>query len=828
VKPADDHATPGAPATPATPEVSEEPEASQAPGPHGARPGTWIARYKPDLSIRFFSSSADASRARRPTDLVLFLLASLTLGMVSIAAPEPTAADEWFTRLVRDLPGLLGGFWEVAGDLLVVWPGVLLVAALVASRRLFLFRDQLVGAFLAACVTALVAGGVSALVDGLTATGPPPIYPAARVALASALIATTSPHLGRPIRRLGRWIVIVGSLGVVALGISLPGGVISGLAIGLGSAALVHLAFGSPGGLPSLEQVRAALEELGVETVDLRAAELQPKGVVLLRAETPQGRPLLVKVYGRDAWDGQLLTATWSYLWYRDEAPALTISRRQQVEHEAFITLLAERSGVPVLPVIAAGIAGARDGVLVLGAEGRPIRELAPAEVSDALLADLWRAVSAMHEAGIAHGDLDGQRIAVAEDGSALIGDFQAASASATPQALLADRARLLVMTALITGDGRWVPAALGAVGAVGLTEVLPYIQPAALSRFTRRSLKDAGHDLDAIRDRAAAAAGTEPPKLEPLRRVTVGSLLTVALLLLAAYFVFSAIADVGLDQVVEEFDKADTAWLWAGLVLVPLVPVAQSFSTLGATTLPVRLGPVIALEYAIQFIALAVPSSAARVAVNVRFFQRQGAPAAQALTIGLIDGVFGFIVQVILLIVIVLSGLVTLDLSLDGLNVDPSGKLLVLVGLLVVAAVVIALTVPRIRRPIAARIAEARPALAVIRSPVKLAGLLGGNFVAQLLLALVLGATVRAFGESATLAELLLTNTLVSLFAGVMPIPGGIGVSEAALAFCLTAIGIPSPTAAAIALVFRLMTFYLPPIWGGFGMRWLRRQAYL
>jgi uncharacterized membrane protein YbhN (UPF0104 family) len=786
--------------------------------PTGAaeRRGTWIARYKPDLSVRFFSSSTDASRARRPTDLILFFLGAVTLGLVSIAAPDPTAADERFTELVKDLPGLLGWFWEVASDLLVLWPLVLLVAAIVASRRLFLLRDQLVGTILAAGVTTLVAGGFSELVDGLTATGPPPVYPAARVALATALIATTAPHLGRPIRRLGRWVILLGSLGVVALGISLPLGVVSGLAIGFGAAALVHLAFGSPGGLPSMDQVRAALEELGVEAVDLRAAELQPKGVAFLRAETPQGRPLVVKVYGRDAWDGQLLTSTWSYLWYRDEAPALTISRRQQVEHEAFITLLAERSGVPVLPVIAAGVAGARDGVLVLEAEGRPIGELATAEVTDALLADLWRAVSAMQEAGIAHGGLDGQRLIVASDGSARIGDFQAASASAAPQALLADRARLLVTTALITGDDRWAAAALQGIGAEGLTEVLPYIQPAALSRLTRRSLKDAGHDLDAIRDRAAAEAGTEPPKLEPLRRVTVGSLLTIALLLLATYFVFTAISNVGIDQVVQELEQADTAWLWAGLVVVPIVPIAQAFGTLGATILPLRLGPVLALEYAIQFIALAVPSSAARVAVNVRFFQRQGAPAAQALTIGLIDSVFGFVVQVILLVTIVLSGLATLDLSLDGLDIDPNGKLLVLLGVLVVVAVVVAVTVPRIRRPIAARIAEARPALAVVRSPIKLAGLLGGNFVAQLMLAIVLGFTVRAFGESATLAELLLINTLVSLFAGVMPIPGGIGVSEAAIAFCLTAVGI------------RLLTFYLPPIWGGFGMRWLRKQAYL
>ena len=806
------------------------PEAPEAPGAAAPpeRPGTWIARYKPDLSIRFFSSSADAARARRPTDVVLVLFAAATLGLVSIVAPDPTAFDQRIAKLVNDLPGLLGWFWETVSDLLVLWPLVLLVAAVVATRRLFLLRDQLLSTVLAAGVAALVAGGFSALADGLTATGPPTLYPAVRVALATALIATTSPHLSRPIRRLGRWIVILGSLGVVALAIALPLGVVSGLAIGLGSAALVHLAFGSPGGLPSLDQVRAALEELGVETIDLRSAELQPKGVALLRAETPQGLPLLVKVYGRDAWDGQLLTATWSYLWYRDESPTLTISRRQQVEHEAFVTLLAERSGVPVLPVIAAGVVGSRDGVLVLEADARPIQELAPSEMTDALLADLWRAVSAMHEAGIAHGNLDAQRMAVSGDGSALIGDFQAASASATPPALLADRARLLVTTALMTGDDRWAKAALASLGADGLTEVLPYIQPAALSRATRRSLKDAGHDLDAIRDRAASEAGTEPPKIEPLRRVTIGSVLTIALLLLAAYFVFRAIASVGVDQVVAEIGKADKAWLWVGLVIVPLVPVAEAFGALGATMLPLRLGPVIALEFAIQFIALAVPSSAARVAVNVRFFQRQGAPAAQALTIGLIDSVFGFVVQVLLLMVIVFSGLVTLDLSLDGLNFDPTGKLLVLVGILLVVAAVVALTVPKIRRPIAAKIAEARPALAVIRSPIKLAGLLGGNFAAQFLLALILGATVRAFGESATLAELLLTNTLVSLFSGVMPIPGGVGVSEAAIAFCLTAIGIPSATAAAIAIVFRLLTFYLPPIWGGFAMRWLRRQAYL
>src|SRR5262245_15458180 len=805
------------------------PISAESAAPGGARgPRSWIARYKPDLSIRFFSSATDAARARRPTDVILFVGSVLAIGLASLFAPDRTAVDTTVSTLVKDLPGLLGWFWEIAHDVLIVWPLALVVASVVARHRLFLLRDQVLAGLIAFGVTTLIAGGWSSTVQGLTGSEPPVIYPAVRVAIATAIIFTTSPHLGRPVRRIGRWVIALGSMAGIALGIALPLGVFVGLAIGFGAAALVHLAFGSPGGLPSLDQVRAALQELGVEVSNLQHTALQPRGVALVRGEDASGRPLLVKVYGRDAWDGQLLTSTWSDLWYRDESPSITLSRRQQVEHEAFVTLLAERSSIPVLPVVAAGVAGARNGVLVIEADASMLEDAVADGVPERLLELLWQAVSRMHEAGIAHGSLDARHILVAADGSPRLADFQTANASATPQSVLADRAQLLVTTALIAGDEAAVQAALGAIGGDGLAEVLPYIQPAALTHATRRSLKDAERDLDAIRDRAATAAGTEPPKLEPLRRVTIGSLVMIVVLLAAAYFVFTAIANVGIDQVVDELEKADSAWLWAALAIVPVVPVAQAFGTMGASTLPLRLGPVIALEYAVQFIALAVPSSAARVAMNVRFFQKEGAPAAQALTIGIIDSVFGFVVQVLILVTILLSGLVTLAVHLDGLNIDPNGKLLILAGLLLLVVIGVAMAIPKVRNPIRARVAEATPALRVIRSPIKLAGLLGGNFTAQFLLAIILGLVVRSFGQTATMAQLLLSNTLVSLFAGIMPIPGGIGVSEAALAFCLTAIGIPSASAAAIALTYRLLTFYLPPIWGGFAMRWLRKQAYL
>jgi uncharacterized protein (TIRG00374 family) len=123
---------------------------------------------------------------------------------------------------------------------------------------------------------------------------------------------------------------------------------------------------------------------------------------------------------------------------------------------------------------------------------------------------------------------------------------------------------------------------------------------------------------------------------------------------------------------------------------------------------------------------------------------------------------------------------------------------------------------------------ASGAQALRVLRSPTKVTMLFLGNLTAQLMLAIILGLCLRAFGQKASFAGLILVNTLVSLFAGFMPVPGGMGVSEAALTAGLVALGIPNTAAMSTAIAFRLATFYLPPIWGSFAMRWLKRQSYV
>ena len=135
---------------------------------------------------------------------------------------------------------------------------------------------------------------------------------------------------------------------------------------------------------------------------------------------------------------------------------------------------------------------------------------------------------------------------------------------------------------------------------------------------------------------------------------------------------------------------------------------------------------------------------------------------------------------------------------------------------------------VPRYRAMLHAQASSAATALRVLRSPPKVGMIFVGNLGAQLLQAIVLGLCLEAFGYQATMAELILVNTIATLFAGFMPVPGGMGVAEAAYTAGLVAIGIPSTPALSTAIAFRMVTYYLPPIWGGVAMRWLRAHSYL
>ncbi|TVR25778.1 MAG: UPF0104 family protein, partial [Ilumatobacter sp.] len=524
-----------------------------------------------------------------------------------------------------------------------------------------------------------------------------------------------------------------------------------------------------------------------------------------------------------------VMNALWRSLWYREPISPVGLGRRQQVEHEAFLTLLTKQGGIPTDTVIIAGTTSDDDALLVMRRTGRP---LDPDRDTDAI-ASSWHLVEALAAAGIAHGQIDHERLVV-EDGRLGLTDFRAARVAPTGLHRRSDLIQTLVTNVVLLGEDAALAGAVRFLGAEGMAEILPLLQISTLTPVQRRWVREHDVDLDGLRARAAELAGIELPAQLQLRRFTIGSILRIALPGVALFALIAGLSGFDLRAVAEEFAAAAWWIVVLGFVIAQLPRLSQSVSTLGASPVPLPLGPVYALQLAVSYVNLAIPTSAARMAINIRFFQRHGVPPGGALTAGALDGFSGFVMQMLLLAGFLLLTPLSLDLDLDlSLAASGSSGTLLLIVLVIGAIALSAVAAVRSLRELvvgwARRLtSEGIATLRGLRSPRRLLLLFGGNIATEVLFALSLVVFLRAFDVSIGLGEVLFVTIAVSLLAGVLPVPGGIGVSEGGLIYGLIAAGVPDEIAFAAVIGYRLATFYLPPIWGFVALRWLERNQHL
>jgi uncharacterized protein (TIRG00374 family) len=190
---------------------------------------------------------------------------------------------------------------------------------------------------------------------------------------------------------------------------------------------------------------------------------------------------------------------------------------------------------------------------------------------------------------------------------------------------------------------------------------------------------------------------------------------------------------------------------------------------------------------------------------------------------------VAGFIAQISLIIVIVGFGFGSLNLDVSTSSVDFDGQLLLILLVILVVGIATVAFVPKFRNPVESVIRTTWVKIGpLLSSPRRLVTVVFANLVRELLFSLTSYTVLAAFGQDVGYADVVLVNVCVALFAGLMPVPGGIGVTEAALTAGYVAIGVDSATAMAAALSYRLITFYIPPCFGYFAMKSLRRQRVL
>jgi uncharacterized membrane protein YbhN (UPF0104 family) len=447
--------------------------------------------------------------------------------------------------------------------------------------------------------------------------------------------------------------------------------------------------------------------------------------------------------------------------------------------------------------------------------------------VSDRVLEDVWEQAARLHAAGISHGRLNAENVLMADDGPMLI-DFSAATLGAPQSALDIDVAELMVASALLVGPERALGKALDAGWGDSISRVLPYLQRAALTPHLRDLTRAQEVHLKDLRTAAAAATGQEAPDVAPMRRVRPKDLLLMAGMIVAAYLLISQLGSIGFGTIARELRTADLAWVVVALLLAQSTFIPSGLSVRGAVPTPLPLLPCVVLQSALKFINLTVPSSAGRIATNLRCLQRMGAPRAEAIAGGALDDISNKVVQLVLLLAAL--PLVGVNLNTSQFHVPgPERRLVIGIAVALVASLAVALALPKVREKVGPGVRSALSSLwRVGRVRRRRIDVFGGTLASELLTTLALGAVCLAYGVRLNLAQLLFVSTAGNLLSDLIPAPGGIGAAEATLSATLIAVGVDHSTAFAIAITQRLCTFYLPPIWGFVSLHWLTRNGYL
>jgi undecaprenyl-diphosphatase len=778
------------------------------------------------------------TRYRHPGDVIRLIAAALVLAAAAVIAMLLPALLRSAVAAITEV-----GPATEAGQVLTGLVQVMIAAAalvlLVAALRYRRFRVLVTVAGGFAAAAALMAGvtflagpggpAPAGLRQGSWLAGAGFPDPAVLAGLAAVAVAA-APWLSRPWRRAS-WVALL-LIGVARLvtGGLLPLQLVLALAAGVTVGAGLLVVFGVPDRRMGPAGVAAALRAGGVPVSQVTGPLRAAKGSRPFQAATGDGNGLFVKVFGSDQRDADLLYRAWRGIRLRgigDTRPAASLFKA--VEHEALLGVMAERAGVAVPHV--GQVIRAGDGSVLLTMDlvaGTSLDEVPADRITDQLARTLWREVSRLHQARIAHRSLHGSNIMIGQDGSAVLVDFSFAELAATSRQQAIDVAELLTSLAGRIGPDRAVATAAAAIGADGVAAAVPLLQPLALSAGTRRAIKGQDALLKRTRAAAIAASGDDADKdLVRLQRVRPRTLLVIAALAGAFYFLLPQIAQVSSSW--HALQHANWAWVPVIIGLSALTYVASAIALIGSVPGHVPFGPAVLAQGASSFINRVSPANVGGMALNARFLQKTGTGTPASVAAVGVNALAGAVMHVVM--IVVFFALAGHDLT-KAFKLPSGSK--ILLALAVIIAVIGAVLASRPGRRWTRKqlIPGARSAAGSLRqaaaSPVKLGLLFGGSALITLAYIAGLAASVQAFGGGPGLIVIGAVYLAAAALAAAAPTPGGLGAIEAALVAGLTGVGMQPGPAVSAVLLYRLATYWLPVLPGWLCWRSLQHREYV
>lgn len=748
---------------------------------------------------------------------------SLVVSLHPVSVPEANVFTEIAKLPSWSRPAFVA--FELLGSV-----GAIGIAAGVALffRRLRLALDLVLAGTLAWGLTAVVSElvgprGLPASLFAGSGLGPFVSFPARHVAVAGALATVVAPYVGRALRRLAWPLVTLVAVAEVYLGHHLPLDVVAGAFLGWWAGTAVHVVAGAPGRRISVGLVHQALESAGLAPAEVVPIRHDLTGPTWFQVRTEGGDQLEV-----EAVRGGRRRTGW---WYRlrralasldvEIQPRLA-SPAHEVEHEALVTLLAERAGVRTPAVVLAQELEHGPALLVRrGVAGRPLCSFAPSEVDDQVLVELWTQVNRLSTSAIAHRDLRADNVVVGEDGQVFLCHFTFARAGATQSQLAQDVAELLVSVASVVGAERAVASATRFVAQDRLNAALHYLRPLALPARIRRQGGGGRRVLADLRALIAEQLACPVPGTPlPVRPSTILFLVAGGA---AVYLLLPQIGTV--PELLHSLRRANYWWLAACLLFGAATFPMAAASYLGAVRRRLSFGWTTMVQLATAFTSRLTPGGVGGMGLNLMYLERQGLKRSEAVGAVALNQAAGGVVHAIGFFLA--AAALGASGAIHRAHLPPGWVVLVAVlGVLVAAGGVLGSPFGR-RRLLEPGARVGRQLVDTLRHPGRAALLFGGSAGVTLANGLGLVAALYAFDPHFNPFSVLAVYVGGTALAAAAPTPGNLGAVEAALVAGLTGIGIPAAPAVAAVLSFRLLTFWLPMVPAVAALRELQhRQA--
>ncbi|KOU06703.1 membrane protein [Streptomyces sp. NRRL F-4711] len=475
------------------------------------------------------------ARVHRPSDLVRLLVGVLAvavlLAIAAFAHGTTSGLEQDINKGTGQAPDLLIKIAGLASSIAILLVPVAFAIERLIKRDGLRIADGVLAAVLAHGVTLatdlwVAKAAPGSIQEALTQPSPGDIHALTDPVhgyLAPVIAYMTAVGMSRrPRWRAVLWIVLLlDAFSMLVTGYTTPFSIILTVLIGWTVAYGTLYAVGSPNVRPTGRTLMAGLRHVGFRPVTAARQEAPSDSVETgdrgrrYFVTLEDGRPLDVTVVDREQQAQGFFYRAWRNLTLRGFATRSSLpSLRQALEQEALLAYAAIAAGANAPKLIATSELGP-DAVMLVYEHtgGRSLDSLADEEITDDLLRDTWEQVRALQSRRIAHRRLVGDAILVDHSGTVILTDLRIGEIAAGDLLLRMDISQLLVTLGLRVGAERAVASAVGVLGPDAVADCLPMLQPIALSRSTRATLRRLARER-AQREREAVLESSRQAKL--------------------------------------------------------------------------------------------------------------------------------------------------------------------------------------------------------------------------------------------------------------------------------------------------------------------------